>query len=401
MSKELIESAKNKFGIIIEEQLKRVEEMKTSVEETDFSSISPIIIGICFGDGIGEIISKHAETVLKHILKNEVNNKKVTFKDIAGLTIENRAAQKKAIPDDVLEEIKSCHVILKGPTTTPQKGDQWPNIESANVAMRRYLDLFANVRPVRIPNEGIDWCFFRENTEGAYVLGSKGFDVSDDLSVDFKVITEQGAERIVRMAFEYAAKNNIDRVTVITKSNVVKTTDGRFSHVAFRIAKEYPEIKLDEWYIDIMTAKLIDPARRKDFKVMILPNLYGDILTDEAAQMQGGVGTAGSANIGKKWSMFEAIHGSAPRMVKEGRDKFADPCSMIRASAMLLRHIGYPQYASKVEMALDVCGNYEKKLTITGRDTGATGEEYTKYLLSWINNPELKKRWEQGLKDFC
>ncbi|MCP4650638.1 MAG: isocitrate/isopropylmalate dehydrogenase family protein [PVC group bacterium] len=397
MSEELIKQAKEKFAVIIEEQLMRVEEMKKGAAWTDFSKLSPIIIGVCFGDGIGEIISKHAETVLSHILKDEVANGKVKFKDIAGLTIENRAAQKKAIPDDVLEEIKSCHVILKGPTTTPQKGDNWPNIESANVAMRRYLDLFANVRPVRIPQEGIDWCFFRENTEGAYVLGSKGFDVTEDLSIDFKVITEQGAERIIRMAFEYAKNNNIDRVTVVTKSNVVKTTDGRFSQVAFRIANEYPGIKLDEWYIDIMTAKLIDPARRKDFKVMVLPNLYGDILTDEAAQMQGGVGTAGSANIGKHWSMFEAIHGSAPRMVKEGRAKFADPCSMIRASAMLLRHIGYPERAEKVEMALEVCGTYEKKMVITGRDSGVTGEEYTQYLLSWVDNPELKTRWGQGV----
>ena len=300
------------------------------------------------------------------------------------------------IPDDVLEEIKSCHVILKGPTTTPQSGGIWPNIESANVAMRRYLDLFANVRPVRMSGEGIDWCFFRENTEGAYVLGSRGFDVSPDLSVDFKVITEQGSERIIRMAFEYAKKNNIDRVTVVTKSNVVKTTDGRFSKVAFRIAEEYPNIKLDEWYIDIMTAKLLDPARRRDFKVMVLPNLYGDIITDEAAQLQGGVGTAGSANIGKRWSMFEAIHGSAPRMVEEGRAKFADPCSMVRASAMLLRHIGYIAEAEKIDMALDVCGQFEKRMTITGRDTGVTGEEYTDYLLSWVDNPELKSRFEKG-----
>jgi len=321
----------------------------------------------------------------------------VEFRDIAGLTIENRAKHKKAIPEDVLVELKACHVILKGPTTTPQAGDQWPNIESANVAMRRYLDLFANVRPVRVPNQQIDWCFFRENTEGAYVLGSKGFDVSEDLSVDFKVITEQGAERIVRMAFEYAKKNNINRVTVVTKSNVVKTTDGRFSKVAFRIASEYPDIKLDEWYIDIMTAKLIDPARRSDFKVMVLPNLYGDILTDEAAQLQGGVGTAGSANIGKKWAMFEAIHGSAPRMVAEGRAKYADPCSMVRASAMLLRHIGYLEAAERVEMALEVCGQYEKKLVMTGRDSGATGEEYIEYLLSWIDNPGLKNKWQQAV----
>ena len=395
MSKKLIEEAKNKFASIIEGELRRVEKMKKDTGRVDYSSVSPIVIGVCWGDGIGKVISGHAEKVLSHVLKSEAAKGKIKFKDISGLTIENRAKHKKAIPDDVLKEIKSCHVILKGPTTTPQAGDKWPNIESANVAMRRHLDLFANVRPVRIPKDGIDWCFFRENTEGAYVLGSKGFDVSEDISVDFKVITEPGAERIVRMAFEYAKSNNIDRVTVVTKSNVVKTTDGRFSRVAFRIAKEYPKIRLDEWYIDIMAAKLLDPERRKEFKVFVLPNLYGDILTDEAAQLQGGVGTAGSANIGKKWAMFEAIHGSAPRMVKEGRDKFADPCSMIRASAMLLRHIGFPERAEKVEMALDVCGLYEKKMTITGRETGVTGDEYTKYLLSWVDNPNLKSRWEE------
>ena len=397
MSKELIEKAKEKFGTLIEEQLQRVEQMKSPPPAIDYSKLRPIIIGLCWGDGIGPIISKHAQIVLTHVLKDEVAGGKIKFKDIDGLTIENRAAHMKAIPDDVLEQIKACHVILKGPTTTPQAGDKWPNIESANVAMRRYLDLFANVRPVRIPREGIDWCFFRENTEGAYVLGSKGFDVSPDLSVDFKVITEQGAQRIIRMAFEYARKNNIERLTVVTKSNVVKTTDGRFSKVAFRIAKEYPAIKVDEWYIDIMTAKLLDPARRKEFKVFVLPNLYGDILTDEAAQLQGGVGTAGSANLGLKWAMFEAIHGSAPRMVKEGRDKFADPSSLIRASSMLLRHIGYPDRAQDIEMALDVCGYLEKKVVITGRDTGATGEEYTKYLLSWIDNPKLGSRYQAGI----
>jgi len=397
MSKELIEKAKKKFSAIITEQLERVEEMKREVKATDYSTLLPIIIGVCFGDGIGEVISKHAETVLKHVLKDEIARGKIEFRHITGLTIENRAEQKKAIPEDVLEELRACHVILKGPTTTPQAGDRWPNIESANVAMRKALDLFANVRPVKIPKEGIDWAFFRENTEGAYVLGSKGFDISADLSIDFKVITEQGSERIIRMAFEYAKKNNIDRVTVVTKSNVVKTTDGRFSRVAFRIAKEYPDITLDEWYIDIMTAKLLDPARRSDFKVIVLPNLYGDILTDEAAQLQGGVGTAGSANIGTRWSMFEAIHGSAPRMVEEGRARFADPSSMIRASAMLLRHIGFLEHAKRIEMALEVCGLYEKQKVITGRDTGVTGAEYIEYILSWIDNPALESTWKKSL----
>ena len=394
MYNDAIEKAKDKFAAIVKEQLERVDRMKKPLEVIDYAKVSPIIIGVCFGDGIGEEISRHAESVLRHMLGKEIGNKKITFKEISGLTIENRVKHNKAIPDDVLEDLKGCHVILKGPTTTPQAGGKWPNIESANVAMRRHLDLFANVRPIRIPKEEIDWCFFRENTEGAYILGSKGFDITDDISIDFSVATEQGSERIIRMAFEYAAKNNIGRVTVVTKSNVIKTTDGRFSKTAYRIAKEYPNIKLDEWYVDIMTAKLIDPERRKDFRVIVLPNLYGDILTDEAAQLQGGVGTAGSANIGTRWSMFEAIHGSAPRMVEEGRAKYADPSSMIRASAMLLRHIGYTHAAEIVDMALDACGA-EKKMIITGRDTGVTGEQFTQYIISLIDRPDLKTYWQK------
>jgi isocitrate dehydrogenase (NAD+) len=394
MHNDAIEQAKEEFAEIVKGQLRRVESMKKPLEAMDYAKVAAIIIGICFGDGIGEEISRHAEFLLKHVLDNEIKNKKIVFKEIAGLTIENRVKRNKAIPDDVLKELKSCHVILKGPTTTPQAGGKWPNIESANVAMRRELDLFANVRPIRIPKEKIDWCFFRENTEGAYVLGSKGFNVTDDISIDFTVATQPGTERIIRMAFEYAKKNNIGRVTAVTKSNVIKTTDGRFSKTAARIAKEYPGIKFDEWYVDIMTAKLIDPERRKDFKVIVLPNLYGDILTDEAAQLQGGVGTAGSANIGTRWSMFEAIHGSAPRMVEEGRAKYADPSSMIRASAMLLRHIGYAVAAEKIDMALDVCG-VEKKEVITGRDTGATGAKYTEYIISLIDMPGLQAHWQK------
>lgn len=394
MSTNTIEKAKEHFGQLVEEQLNRVEAMKSAENWIDYFQLKPIIIGIIGGDGIGPFIAAESRRLLEFILQDEVREGKVEFRDIEGLTIENRAAQNKSIPDDVLEEIKKCHVTLKGPTTTPRKGDPWPNIESCNVAMRRYLDLFANVRPVKVPKEDIDWMFFRENTEGAYVLGSKGINVTDDLAFDFKVITTQGAERIIRLAFEYAKKNNINKVTIITKANVVKTTDGKFLETGYKIAEEYPEIECDDWYIDIMTAKLVDPKRRTQFKVMVLPNLYGDILTDEAAQFQGGVGTAGSANIGKRYAMFEAIHGSAPRMVKEGRAQYADPCSMIRAAAMLINHIGYPKKAKNLEMALDICGNYEKKLVITGRPTGCTGAEYANYLMETIQDPNLKERWE-------
>ncbi|KKM98009.1 hypothetical protein LCGC14_1162400, partial [marine sediment metagenome] len=283
-------------------------------------------------------------------------------------------------------------------TTTPRKGDKWPNIESANVTMRRELDLFANVRPVKVPELGINWMFFRENTEGAYVLGSQGINVTDDLAIDFKVITTQGSDRIIRLAFDYAAKNNINRVSVVTKANVVKATDGKFLAMAEEIAKEYPQVKWDDWYIDIATAKLIDPTRQKDFKVFVAPNLYGDIITDEAAQLQGGVGTAGSANIGKQYSMFEAIHGSAPRMVQEGRAKYADPSSIIKAAALLMNHIGFTEKAKKLEMALDICATLEKKLVITGRDTGVTGEEYAKYIMDTIQDPNLERRYKEYSK---
>ncbi|MBD3291167.1 isocitrate/isopropylmalate dehydrogenase family protein [candidate division KSB1 bacterium] len=398
MNDAVIEKGTQHFAALVKEQMERVERMKHAEDWVDYSKLKPIIIGVCWGDGIGPIISQETQRILSFLLEDELKSGKVEFKTIDGLTIENRAKHKKAIPDDVLEELKKCHVILKAPTTTPEKGDQWPNIESANVAMRRHLDLFANVRPVKVPKEGIDWVFFRENTEGAYILGSKGIQVTDDLAFDFKVITKQGAERIIRMAFDFAAKNNINNVTVVTKANVVKTTDGLFLETAARVAEEYPQVKWEGWYIDIMTAKLVDPKRRTQFRVLVLPNLYGDILTDEAAEFQGGVGTAGSANIGKRYAMFEAIHGSAPRMIKEGRGKYADPSSLIRAGAMMLKHIGYPDKAEKLEMALDICGQYEKKVAITGRDDGATGEELGNYLMETMSDPELKSKWEHYTK---
>lgn len=390
----IIEVAGNQFEKILRTQIERVEEMKSSSEWRDYQDLRPLRIGIIGGDGIGPIISRQAQRVLERILKEELNSGKVVFQFIEGLTIENRAAAGKAIPDDTLSQIKQCPILLKGPTTTPRKGDPWPNIESANVAMRKALDLFANVRPVCVPELGIDWTFFRENTEGAYVLGNEGIMAGNDLAVDFKVITRPGAERIIRLAFEYASANNIPRVTAVTKANVIKTTDGLFLHIFGEIASEYPDIEADDWYIDIMTAKLLDPNRRTRFRVFVLPNLYGDILTDEAAQLQGGVGTAGSANIGRSYAMFEAIHGSAPRMVEEGRGGYADPFSMIRASAMLLKHIGYPDRARKLEMALDICGQFEKKIAITGRPGGATSREITDYLLETLADPGLEKKWD-------
>ncbi len=377
-----IQAATEKFAALLEEQLKRVDGLKSQGDFVDYSKLDKIIIGVCGGDGIGPTITAQSRRVLEYLLADQVKAGKVEFRNIDGLTIENRVKVMKAIPDDVMEELKACHVILKGPTHTPNAGDGYPNIESANVAMRKALDLFANVRPVKVPDQGIDWTFFRENTEGGYAVGSKGVNVSEDLGIDFTVATTQGCDRIAEIAFDYAKKNGKTRVEVVTKANIIKTTDGKFLERCHKIAEQYPDIQLNEWFIDIMTAKLIDEKRRRDFQVFVLPNLYGDIITDEAAEFQGGVGTAGSANIGKKYAMFEAIHGDAPRMVREGRAKYADPSSMLRAAVLLLSHIGYQAESDKLSAALDECMFTERKLVVTGRDTGCTGDEYADYVMS-------------------
>ncbi|MCB5280158.1 MAG: isocitrate/isopropylmalate dehydrogenase family protein [Candidatus Cloacimonetes bacterium] len=389
-----IQIAQEKYGELLRQQLKRVEELKKEGDWTDYSKLDKLVIGVCGGDGIGPYICASAQKVMEFLLAEKIKAGKVEIKQIEGLTIEKRVEVMKAIPDDTLLELKKCHVILKGPTTTPKKGDPWPNIESANVAMRKQLDLFANVRPVSVPELGINWTFYRENTEGSYAVGSNGINVTDDLAIDFCVATTQGTERIIRAGFEYAKKTGENYVSLVTKANIIKTTDGKFLSIAEEVAKDYPEVRWDDWFIDIATAKLIDPARRSHFRVFVLPNLYGDIITDEAAQIQGGVGTAGSANLGKRYAMFEAIHGSAPRMVTEGRAQYADPCSMIKAVAMMMNHIGETEKGKKLDMALDVCVQFEKKLVMTGRDTGATGDEFAQYVMDTIKRSDLEKVWQ-------
>lgn len=380
MSNQYIEQCVEQFRTILEEQTERCRKMAENRVVTDYKNLDKIIIGVVGGDGIGPIISAEAARVLEFLLKEEVAAGKVEIRNIEGLTIENRMAQHKAIPDDVLAELKKCHVILKGPTTTPHGG----TLESANVAMRRELDLYANIRPVSVPEENIDWIFFRENTEGEYVLGSRGVEIPDTLAVDFKCTTDLGTERIARAAFEYAKNNGKNYVSVVTKANIMKKTDGKFTAICHEVAKDYPGIEVEDWYIDIMTAKLVDTKSRSKFQVFVLPNLYGDIITDEAAQIQGGVGTAGSANAGDRYAMFEAIHGSAPRMLETGRAKFANPSSMIKASEMLLRHIGYTEKADKLIKALSICNETERKVVITGHEGGATCAEFADYMMETL-----------------
>lgn len=366
------------FAKIVEEQLARVERLKASSEITDFAAKDKIIIGTVDGDGIGPIIMDSCREILEKLLEAEISSGKIELRKIDGLTLENRIAKMETVPADVLAAIKECDVLLKGPTTTPGKGDNLPNIESANVTLRRELDLFANVRPVVIPEKNIDWIFYRENTEGEYALGSKGVDINDDISIDFKVTTTMGTKRLAKAAFEYAKNNGNKNVSIVTKANIMKKTDGKFLSLCQEVAKDYPDIKVDDWYVDIMAANLVNDQINSNFNVVILPNLYGDIITDEAAQLQGGVGTAGSANIGGRYAMFEAIHGSAPRMVVDGIAEYANPASINRAAVMMLRHIGFVEKAAALENALDEA---QVKLEMPGDGTGNTAADFTAFML--------------------
>ena len=360
------------FRTLLQEQLARIENMNT--DKVDFSSKKCVTIGIIDGDGIGPMIMEHAIAVLNNLLSDEISAGSIILKHIQGLTIERRLELGKPVPDDVLAEIKTCDVLLKGPTTTPMGG----KMESANVTLRRELDLYANCRPVCIPEKNIDWMFYRENTEGEYVLGSRGVELPG-MAVDFKVTTDLGTRRIARAAFEYAKNNGKNRVSIVTKANIMKKTDGKFTTICHEVAADYPGIMADDWYIDIMTANLVNEAIRDQFQVFVLPNLYGDIITDEAAQIQGGVGTAGSANIGDKYAMFEAIHGSAPRMIAEGLSAYANPASILKATAMLLRHICRAEAAQRLETALDSC-----TVVVTGDASGATGKEYADAVMKML-----------------
>lgn len=378
-----ISQAQEKFGELIQSEFERIERMKQDTEVKDFSKLDKIVVGILPGDGIGPIIMEQAVSVIKALIPDEIASGKVELRHIEGMTIENRAAKLQSLPDDVFEEIKKCDVIIKGPMVTPRAGEPWPNLVSANSLLRRGLELFAAVRPIRIPDKGIDWTFFRENIEGEYIWGNKGIQVDEDLAVDFKVQTKQGSERIARAAFEFARKNGKKNVTIVTKANIVKLADGNFIKAVRKVGEEYPEIEIQERLVDAMCAKMLDPEFNKGIEVVVLPNLYGDIVTDIAAEHQGGLGTASSSNIGNKYAMFEAIHGTAPYLMSHGRGEYADPSSLIRAAGMMLAHIGYADKKVLLEKALDVCTT-EKKVVLTTFTEDASAKEYTDYIIETI-----------------
>ena len=384
ISKENIKTAQEKFGALVENESARIERMKASQEVTDFSSKEKIVVGILPGDGVGPILMKQALRVLNELAGDEIQSGKIEIREIEGMTIENRVAKLESLPKEIIPEIKACDVLVKGPMVTPRAGDGLPNLVSANSLLRRELELFAAVRPIKIPDKNIDWTFFRENIEGEYIWGDKGIQVDEDLAVDFKVQTKQGSERIARVAFEFARKNGKKNVTIVTKANIVKLVDGNFIKAVRKVGEEYPEIEIQERLVDAMCAKMLDPEFNRGMEVVVLPNLYGDIVTDVAAEHSGGLGSACSSNIGNKYALFEAIHGTAPYLMSHGRGDYANPCSLIRAIGQMLIHIGYADRNELLDKALEICTVTEKKLVVTTETKDASAAEFTDYLIETI-----------------
>ncbi|MCS6968044.1 MAG: NADP-dependent isocitrate dehydrogenase [Cytophagales bacterium] len=304
-------------------------------------SMSKTPITVAYGDGIGpEIMQATLDIILSAGARIQIEQIEIGEKVyMRGITA--------GIEDSAWESLRRTKVFLKAPITTPQGG----GFKSLNVTTRKTLGLYANVRPcvsyhpyVKTKHPTMDVVIIRENEEDLYA----GIEhrQTDQVYQCLKLITRPGTEKIIRYAFEYARANNRKKVTCFTKDNIMKFTDGIFHKIFDEIGAEYPEIEKEHWIVDIGAAKLADTPEA--FDVVVMPNLYGDILSDVAAQIAGSVGLAGSANIGDHCAMFEAIHGSAPRRAGQN---LANPSGLLLAAVLMLNHIGQNDVATKVHNA--------------------------------------------------
>ncbi|WP_010174932.1 NADP-dependent isocitrate dehydrogenase [Bacillus coahuilensis] len=330
-------------------------------------------ITIAKGDGIGPEIMDATLKILEHAGARldpefiEVGKKVYLAGNSAG------------IPDEAWESLRRTKLLFKGPITTPQGG----GYKSLNVTIRKTLGLYANVRPnisyapfIETKHPDMDLVIIRENEEDLYA--GIEHQQTPEVVQCLKLITRPGSEKIIRYAFEYAVKNNRKKVTCMTKDNIMKLTDGLFHKVFNEVAKEYPTIEADHSIIDIGIARIADSPQ--NFDVIVMPNLYGDIASDVAAQITGSVGLAGSANIGDQVAMFEAIHGSAPDIAGKG---IANPSGLIHASVMMLVHIGQPDVATTIHNAwLKTLedGVLTKELTKDGSGVGTS--EFTEAVIA-------------------
>src|SRR5712691_2460054 len=300
--------------------------------------MSSVPITVAYGDGIGPEIM---EATL-HILKEAGAKLQIEKIDIGEKVY--LSGNSSGIEPSAWESLRSTKVFLKAPITTPQGG----GYKSLNVTVRKTLGLYANVRPcvsyhpfIETKHPGMDVVIVRENEEDLYA----GIEhrQTEQVVQCLKLISRPGSEKIARYAFEYARRNNRKRVTCFTKDNIMKMTDGIFHKVFDEIGALYPEIEKEHWIVDIGAAKLADTPEA--FDVIVMPNLYGDILSDVAAQIAGSVGLAGSANIGDHCAMFEAIHGSAPRRANQN---LANPSGLLLGAVLMLVHIDQPEAAERV-----------------------------------------------------
>jgi len=381
----LIEEATEHFKNLLEELVDRADKISLVNRSIDFTKVALLNIGWTGGDGIGPKIMFHALRVLKLVLAKEIEEGKVALHFIKGLSIQSRIEASKALTNDALATIKECHFILKPGLTTVK------DLESANVAMRRDLNLDTCIRKAKV--NGNHLIFFTQNTEGTFMLGNKGVDIGQ-VSIDFSVATEKASEIICRKAFEYAKKNTIPRVTVVTKANLVKKTDGLFVAVFKRIAKEYTKygIQADEMFIDNATAELHNPKRQSGDRVYVLPAHHGDVMTDVAAELGGGIGTAASVHIGETQVMFDTVGGDGSKMVQEGRGRFANPSAMINAVVELLVYMGKVEEARRVTMALELA---QDDIVMTGNSDGGTTEQFTDRVIGWLHRKDLEFCWNE------
>jgi isocitrate dehydrogenase (NAD+) len=284
----------------------------------------------------------------------------------------------KTLPQYLLDSLRETRVGLKGPVTTPIA----EGFQSVNVALRKALDLFANVRPIktlpgiktRFQDVRIDMVIFRENTEDLY--SGLEHEIVKDVVTSLKVITRSASERIARYAFSYAQRNGRKHVTAIHKANIMKLADGLFLRCCREVAEEYPEIQYKELIVDNASMQLV--LRPETFDILLLPNLYGDIVSDLAAGLVGGLGIVPGANMGESHAVFEAVHGSAPDIAGQGK---ANPTALMLSAVMLLTHLGEADAAQKLQNAVEAVYREGKHLTGDVGGTAST-QEFTDAVVS-------------------
>lgn len=295
------------------------------------------------GDGIGPEITESVTTIL-----NEAGAEINWIRCVAGLTAQEELGT--LVPDETIEAIDEYRLVLKGPLTTPVGS----GFRSVNVALRKEFDLYSNIRPARsLPNiegpyDDVDLVLFRENTQGLYIGQERWVDEAENAHAEsIAVVTRSASEKVIRAAFEYVKKYNRNKVTLVHKANILKYTTGLFLEVGREVAEDYPDIEFEDLIVDNMAMQMV--MRPQRFDIIVTTNLFGDILSDLASGLVGGLGVTGAANIGDDAAMFEAVHGSAPDIAGQ---KKANPIALLFSSLMMLEYLDENVTANEIRKAV-------------------------------------------------